>query len=247
VIEDHERIEELLAGYALLSLDGQDAAEADRLLAEHVPTCLVCRRAVAGFQELSGDLALIPAPVPVPDLLLPSLHRSIDQVPRRTRSYRGATMIAVAASVIALVAVGGVSLTMAGRVDDAETKSATALEMLTNAIGSSSEAVPLEGVGAASDDTSFVEVAAPDVRTIYLASDGCPEPRPGMAYQLWLGADGTYVPYSQFRPDGFGHVVLKVPVDISRFNEILITEEVAGVEPSAPNLDGERTWRAQLG
>ena len=36
--EDHERIDELLAGYVLLSLSGEDAAEADRVLIDHVPS-----------------------------------------------------------------------------------------------------------------------------------------------------------------------------------------------------------------
>ena len=57
MIEDHERIEELLAGYALRSLDGPDAEDADRLLADHVPTCLTCRRTIADFREVTGDLA----------------------------------------------------------------------------------------------------------------------------------------------------------------------------------------------
>ena len=61
--EDHERIDELLAGYVLLSLEGEDAAEADRLLSEHVPGCARCRRTLADFQALSGDLALAAAPL----------------------------------------------------------------------------------------------------------------------------------------------------------------------------------------
>jgi len=43
VTEDHERIDELLAGYVLLSLSGEDAAEADRILVDHVPSCATCR------------------------------------------------------------------------------------------------------------------------------------------------------------------------------------------------------------
>ena len=34
---DHDAIDELLAGYVLQALSGPDAADADRLLAEHVP------------------------------------------------------------------------------------------------------------------------------------------------------------------------------------------------------------------
>ena len=37
--ETHEAIEELLAGYVLRSLSGEDAARADHLLSDHVPQC----------------------------------------------------------------------------------------------------------------------------------------------------------------------------------------------------------------
>ena len=37
--EDHVRIQELMAGYVLDGLSGEDAVEADRLLSEHVPSC----------------------------------------------------------------------------------------------------------------------------------------------------------------------------------------------------------------
>ena len=45
--EDHEQLEELLAGYALLALSEEDAARADRILTEHVPGCALCRRTLA--------------------------------------------------------------------------------------------------------------------------------------------------------------------------------------------------------
>ena len=85
VTEDHERIEELLAGYALLSLEGEDAAEADRLLSEHVPGCARCRRTLADFQTLSGDLALAAPPADPPETLLPRIHRAMDEVPLEGR------------------------------------------------------------------------------------------------------------------------------------------------------------------
>ena len=80
---EHEAIEELLAGYALRSLSGEDAREADRLLTEHVPTCPICRDALTGFQELAGELALdVPAASP-PETLLVRLHRDLEAPARR--------------------------------------------------------------------------------------------------------------------------------------------------------------------
>src|SRR6059036_381924 len=73
--EDHDRIEEMLAGYVLLGLSGEDAVEADRLLSEHVPSCPRCRDAMAGFQAVAGDLALAVSPAQPPDLVLPRIRR----------------------------------------------------------------------------------------------------------------------------------------------------------------------------
>lgn len=242
MIDDHERIEELLTGYALLSLDGEDAAEADRLLAEHVPTCLACRRTIEDLRIVTGDLALLPAPVPVPDLLLPQIHRAIDAVPRRGRSRSGAAWIAAAASVVALVAMGGVSLTMADRASDAETRHRQAVQAAVLAARNGAVSVDPVGPGAG---TTFFEVRGPDVRTLYLTSTGCPQPTAGMVYEVWLGRDGEFVPFGRFVPED-GYVFLNIPVDVSRFNEIAITQEPEGSNTAEPNLDGPRVWRATL-
>ena len=67
---DHEAIDELLAGYVLRSLTGEDAEAADRLLTDHVPECTDCRATLDAFQGLTGDIALVAAPVPVPASLI---------------------------------------------------------------------------------------------------------------------------------------------------------------------------------
>ena len=63
---DHEPIEELLAGYVLQGLSGEDAAEADRLLGEHVPDCEQCRDTLDAFHAVTGDLATAVAPMTPP-------------------------------------------------------------------------------------------------------------------------------------------------------------------------------------
>ena len=73
---DHERIEELLAGYVLQSLSGEDAARADWLLARHVPSCSRCREILVDFQAVTGDLALTAQPLEPPETLLPRLQPS---------------------------------------------------------------------------------------------------------------------------------------------------------------------------
>ena len=244
--EDHERIEELLAGYALLSLEGEDAAEADRLLSEHVPGCPRCRRMLADFQALSGELALATAPADPPETMLPRIHKAMDEVPLRGRRPRRFALIAVAASAVALVAMGGLSLVMGNRLNAAQNRAGTALEILSAMRSSGSQPVNVAPEGDTPPESGLVEVSAPEVRTIYVASSDCPEPAPGHAYQLWLGSDGEWVPVGpMFWPeDG---VVLKEinGVDVSKYDAIWISEEIEGVPPTQPSTQWH-SWAGQL-
>src|SRR5205814_7768874 len=97
-----ERIEELLAGHALGALSGEDRARADRLLAEHVPTCDVCRAWPGKSLLISGDLALATPPVAPPEIQWRRLSKEVIAPPtprlrspawngrsRPPRSWRG--------------------------------------------------------------------------------------------------------------------------------------------------------------
>jgi hypothetical protein len=42
-----------------------------------------------------------------------------------------------------------------------------------------------------------------------------------------------------------GSVLIKLTVDVARFDEVWITEEEEGAPPSSPSVDG-RSWRAAL-
>ena len=243
--EDHERIDELLAGYVLLALSGEDAAEADRILAEHVPTCLRCRGTLTELQALSGDLALAASPVDPPETLLPGLHRAMDEVPLHGRRPRRGALIAVAASAVALVAMGGLSLVLGSRLSQAETRAGTALEILSAMRSPGAQPVNVAPQGATPPESGMVEVSAPDIRRLYIAAEYCPEPSPGKAYQLWLGSNGEWSPVGEmFWPDE-GVILLEVSVDVSRYDEIWITEQALGPPPSVPNTNGP-SWRASL-
>src|SRR3954454_2545884 len=104
---EHDRIEELLAGYALQSLSGDDARETDRLLADHVPSCAACRGILRDFQGVTGDLALGAEAVAPPDVLLPRLHREMGAPARRRRPV---AVAAAAASIVAVVGMAGLSV-----------------------------------------------------------------------------------------------------------------------------------------
>ena len=243
--EDHERIEELLAGYALLSLSGQDALEADQIVTEHVPGCLRCRQTLARFQALSGDLALAAPPTQPPDTLLPRIKRGIEKVPLSGRGPRRGALVAVAVSVAALVAMGGLSLALGGRLSDAQTRAGTALEILTLMRSPGAQPVDVTPQGETPVGSGMVEVSAPDIRRLYLAAEFCPEPAPGHGYQLWLGSGGEWTPLGEmFRPAG-GVVLLEFEVDVARYDELWITEEDLGPAPGEPSSTGH-SWRADL-
>jgi hypothetical protein len=242
VTQDHERIDELLAGYVLLALSGQDAEEADRLLTEHVPACARCRQTLADLQALSGDLALAAPPIAPPETLLPGLHRSIDEVPLEGRSARRGVLVALAASAVAVVALGGLSLVLGTRLSDAETQTGTALEILSVMRSPGADPVSLDPQGQTPAWSGMVEISAPESRRLYVASDECPEPTSGKAYQLWLGSEGEFVAVGEmFRPRD-GVVLLELEVDPSRYDEILITEERVGDAPAEPSTDGPSWW-----
>jgi hypothetical protein len=243
--EDHERIEELLAGYALLSLSGEDASEADRIVTEHVPGCPRCRRSLAEFRALSGDLALAASPAEPPETLLPRIRRAIEDVPLAGRRPRRGVFVAAAASVAALVAMGGLSLVLGGRLSDAETQAGTALEILTLMRSPGAQPVDVTPQGDTPPSSNIVEVSAPDIRRLYLAAEFCPDPASGHGYQLWLGSGGEWSPVGEmFVPDD-GVLLLELEVDVSRYDELWITEEPLGSPPAEPSTDGH-TWFAEL-
>jgi hypothetical protein len=240
--QDHERIEELLAGYVLLSLSGEDAIEADRLLSEHVPTCPMCRETLAGFQAVVGELPVAAAPAVVPDLVLPRIHRGMADTPAHVR--RGVSRIAVAASVAALVGMAGFSVSLSGRASKAEEQRGRALAVLSAMRQPGANPVSLPSQSGSSG--GLVEVSGPTLERMYVYGDDVPNPAPGHEYQLWLGSGGTFQPIGDtFLPDD-GIVLLELTVDTSRFDVIWITEELDGSHPSVPSADGMHSWRSAL-
>ena len=81
-----------------------------------------------------------------------------------------------------------------------------------------------------------------DARVV-LFGNNIPEPNPGDVYRLWLGKQGQFVSRGTFVPEE-GLVVLMFSIDLSRYDEILITEERAGAPPARPS--GQRRWSATI-
>ena len=168
---DHEAIEELLAGYVLRSLSGEDATEADRLLSVHVPTCDSCRDTLRSFQDLSADLALDATPIGPPDTLLPRLHRDLEPRAQRRSRARG---FMVAAGVVAVVGLAGLTVTQGMRASDAAARAEDLRAAAQMALDPESTQVPVGPVD---------ELSAPGAEEFYVIGDDCPLPPPGTVYR----------------------------------------------------------------
>jgi hypothetical protein len=170
----------------------------------------------------------------------------MDDVPLAGRTRRRGALIAVAASAVALVAMGGLTLVLGSRLSNAETRTGTALEILSAMRSPGASPVNVSPQDQTPADSGIVEVSAPDIRTLYLAAEFCPEPAAGHAYQLWLGSNGQWTPVGEmFRPDD-GVLLLEVSdIDVSQFDEVWITQEAVGSTPTEPNTDGP-SWFGSL-
>lgn len=229
----HERIEELLAGYVLRSVSGEDAVETDRLLSTHVPSCDMCRRLLAELTEAAADLAFAAEPVAPPETLLPRLHRELEPRRRPTGRWVGA------AAVAAVVVVAGVALSQGMR--------ALELERRNDLVGEVLQYIQRPGATTdrlvtAEDDSAapMAEVAAPDAGHFFLVGADVPPPPPGTEYGIWL-SDGVDVVYAGELPWGPGTRVVKLPFDRSRFDRVIVTIEEAGEPPGAA---GPPVWEA---
>jgi hypothetical protein len=225
---DHQRIEELLAGYALDGLSDDEAAEADRLLSDHVPGCALCRETVAGFRSVTADLALAAGSVRPPDTLLPRLHREFDAHGRRRSP---AQLLAVAAGVVAVVGLAGIAMSQEVRASHSRARVAdmrAALDALSQPGARITQIGPTR------------EFAAPGSPVVYLYGAGVPTPPPGREYRIWLLApDGSALFLGALAIED-GVAFARVSVDPSMATRMLITVEPANSAPASP---GEVAWR----
>jgi hypothetical protein len=243
LIEDHHRIEEVLAGHTMHSLDGEDAREADRLLAEHVPGCRQCRETLAAFQDVLGELALAASPVEPPELLLARLrsemgHQPVPELVAPRRSFAMWVAAAAAVAVFGLVAWNSILDQRLGHVQSTQKKVTDAVTFMNQP---GSKVVDL--TDARFTSSRVLMGYRPRETRVFLIGTDVPDPSPGQEYRLWLGQGGRFTYVSGFAPED-GIVVLPLEFDASRYDEILITEEPADSDYSVPR--GSHRWSATL-
>jgi hypothetical protein len=226
--ETHESIEELLAGYVLRSLSGEDAARVDHLLSDHVPLCPACRDSLAVFQGVTADLALDAAPMTPPDTLLPSLHRDLGDQGRRRRP---ATVLAVAASMVAVVGFAGLAVTQSLRVNTTKSRFndiASAMDFATRPGASM-----IQVNSSSADKQPITEISKPGVERFYLVVSNVPMPPNGTVYRVWL-VSGTHATWAKDFLPTQGFTVVPLKFDPSLYDSILVSEEPAGSVPDTP-------------
>lgn len=227
--ETHEDIEELLAGYVLRSLSGEDAVRADHLLSDHVPHCPACRDSLAVFQAVTADLALEVTAIQPPDTLLPRLHRDLGAQDRRRRPV---AIFAVAASVVAVVGFAGLAVTQSMRVSDTRSRIEDIRSAFDFARQPGSSMVPVDS--SSSDTESLTEISHPGTERFYLVGSDVPMPPEGTVYRVWLlsGTQATWA--TDFVPEP-GMMIVTLEFDPTLYDRILISVEQAGSTPDAPN------------
>ncbi len=240
MIQDHDRIDELLAGYVLQGLEGDDAREADRLLTEHVPDCPVCKATLADFQALTGDLALATDPIDPPEMLWPRIRRSMGERP--AGRGRRLSLLAVAASIVAIFALAGWNVLLNGRISDESGDKQQLASMLADMTGDDGRRmVSLEN---REHEPTMLISYLPGYPATRFVGVNVPDAGEGNVYRVWLIDDGDSTQLADFVPSE-GVVMIESNIDLSTYDEVVITEEPGSASATfAPA--GTVRWRGNV-
>ena len=203
--DEHERIQETLAGHTLHALDEAEAASAEALLATHVAGCPECMASLEDFRRIAGDLALAAFARTPPSRLGSRIRR--DARPRRVAMWAGRVVAAGVAAVIVSVVVWNVLLT--GRVSDAELRTAQTTAVLTTVAHPESRVVPMAAQSTDARDAQLTAAFVPGRGELFVFGS-LPAPARGSVYQVWLVTnDGAFSDAGTFVPEA-GSVLLEI-------------------------------------
>jgi anti-sigma-K factor RskA len=234
----HDEMHELLAGYVLRSLSGEDAAEADRILIDHVPGCEGCRATLDAFQAVAGELALDAHPLAPPDTLRVRLGRELEPRTRLSGRWSSWRIVAFAASVVLVVGIGGLVLTQRGNggMVAGDGLARADLQAVTDAATSTGAVTTDLGEGQAK------EISSPEMEELFIYGTDVQRPPPGTVYALWaLPSSGQASYVGEFLPNDDGSLLLEVRLDARTVDSLYVSIELAGSTPTTP---GTPAWPA---
>ena len=231
-MSDPHPIRDLLPGYSLGILDEEERNG----VREHLAVCAACRAELASFREVAGRLAAAAPQRDLPAGLEARIMRAVGDrsarqdapgprspalQPARKRGSPWPALTGIAAAV-ALVLGAGNLLQWSGVLSPAARGMPPRL----------STAV-LAGTGSAPEAYGTIVLDPKDNKGV-LAVTGLPVLDPGRQYQLWLIRDGQRRSAGVFSPDaeGYGALLLTVPVDFRDFQSFGVSIEPRGGSPS---------------
>lgn len=250
-----EDIRDLLPAYAL---DAADEAEA-RLVREHVPKCLACRRELAAYRATADALALaVPSAAPSARLRERVLAATGAAPRRRARSFDwlrrwlapGGMLIRLSPAIALLALVVALGSTyQTARLQAQLERQLAANQRLVAEIGARDRLVALLGPGMVMRELSSTEEAPeaeayvyyrPDSGSAYLLADHLPPLPDGRVYQLWLIRDGNRSSGGTFHrePDGKGRLAIESSEPFAVYQALGVTIEPAGGSsgPTGPRV-----------
>jgi Anti-sigma-K factor rskA len=216
-MNEHGRIEEMMAARSLGGLDPADTEELERARSSHGSECAECRRLETEYEEVAGKLAFALTPAELPEGFE---DRVIEQAVRPRRHGFGGLglrqMAMVGAAVVLLVAgaIGGYVAAPRGN------------EGLTAAVGFVShpdtKLVSLDGSGSGNLSVAF----RPGEDLAYVIASDLPSVPEGKVYELWLMKAGVPSPATVF-PGGKGPITKGFALDPSTADQLAVTVEDA--------------------
>lgn len=239
---DHGQLEEAVASYALGALDDADRREIEGVLLDHIPGCDSCRRMLADFREVVGDLALVAGPRNVPESVERELmerirgERPAGAASSSARRPRWWTRGVAAAAIVAIASLGAWNVQLASRASDARADAA-AIGRALNLMGSP-DAKTVRLGGGAPGTVLFAHRPGESV----LVARGVSTIADGYVLQLWLIRGGTPVSAGVFRPEN-GLAVLALESGTQGYDSVAVTLEKA---PRAIQPSGDPIFSATL-
>lgn len=234
-----EKLEELMAGYALGNLSPEEAEELRQLVAEHPELN-------AEVHELQQVLELMPYALPEATppphqreniLKVVEAENSNTSLPQQNIKkfpLRWSHTIASVAAVLAL-AVGLDNYRLRQNITSLQAQTARQKDVIAMLQDSNTHLVSLKGMDSASAATGNILMTPGEPKAVVVLQN-LPVLPQGKFYYLWAVVDGKKIPAGQFNANEKGNVFVKLPIPAnSGLTALVVTLEVS---PAPKNPSG---------